>query len=718
MALDWTTDTTQALLDHGSTTVQTVLDIDGKLKNALHNKALSTDLSDTDYWNLDGVGTPVVSGVSPSGKVAYLLTEDTSTGLHGIYDSFDFTAGDYYGFPFDFKANGSRTFSVQLPSGAFGASVQWTFDPVALTATQDTSGTKDAGTIKSLGDDWYRAVVYAEATSTTGGSCYFMGNNGSTPSYTGDGSSGLYLSRHRILKASVHAPAERVTNGDFAGASTAGWTGNNATLDATGDELTVTDSTGAGFAYTSITTEASSLYRVEYTTIDAREVYVEIRDGAYGGTQVAYSTDWTGSRTGTFVFFFTALSALSFLRISDGSGSSFDVTIDNVSVTKVITDGVQLDDDGEDFMETSGAAVYSDGVAYDGNGACLGLQCFSGSTNLNVDSNDFDQWLDTGNIGTLEKDSLGIDGDVSATTLVDSGATGTGQVHIGFTANVDPSSEYTWTVVAEAGQLDWIELYTLQFTTPGNGGTYFDLRNATIGSTSAGHTAEVEDLGGGRVACTIKFTTDASDTVGTLRVRLADGDADSTVDLDGSSSAILHTSDFQKGSCKRPYTPTNGSAVARSANGASKAVSTFGYRQDQGTVTVEFQSAGTDGSSYPSVFQFDDGTGSNRVAAWLNTGNTLTQAVNNDGATEVNSGLGAYTPDAMSKVAVSYKKDDFAGSLDGAAVVADSSGEMPPVTTLRLGHQNGAAQNLEGYIKRIIYEPIRAANDTLVSEAS
>ena len=699
MALDWTIDTTQALLDHGSTTVQTVLDSDGKLKNALHNKALRTDLSDTDYWNLDGVGTPVVSGVSPSGKVAYLLTEDTSTGLHGIYDSFDFTAGDYYGFPFDFKANGSRTFSVQLPSSAFGASVQWTFDPVALTATQDTSGTKDAGTIKSLGDDWYRAVVYAEATSTTGGSCYFMGNNGSTSSYTGDGSSGLYLSRHRILKASVHAPVERVTNG-VAPSTTTGWTEGDAatTLTIASSTLRVTGSDGTA-AY--ITQDQSIVVGETY-----RVAYEVVGINGSGSAKILCGGYDTGNTlgVGSGVFTFTATTTgLLFLSNGSNSVASDYVDWDNVSVTKVITDGVQLDDDGEDFMETSGAAVYSDGVAYDGNGACRGLQCFSGSTNLSTTSNS--TWTAITGGTVAENAAIGLDGDLSATLYTMPAATG---VYGARGPTYTAASGLLACRLKSNGQ----NTVSLWHNDGASGRAVFNLTTGAITDVSSLDDYGAVDLGDGWWACWIYSATLTAQSV---RVYAGDGSSDT---YNGSDGFYLYGSEHNTGSVLKPYTPTNGSAVARSATGASKATSSFGHRQDQGTVVVEFQSAGSNGSSNPSVFTLSDDTSSNQLSDFLTSSNDQRWYGDNGGTNFLNSSMGAYTPDAVSTHAVAYKQNDFAASDDGDAVVTDGAGTPPPVSVVKFGTNAIGGNHLNGYIKRIIYEPIRAANDTLVAESS
>ena len=106
----------EALVTSARTTGQTVLDKDGKLKMALHN-LVSTDLTHAD-WASSGVAV-AVGGAGPSGKDAYLLTEDASVGKHRIYDGVPVVIGNTYSTVYDVKANG-RDLVIRGHAASFG----------------------------------------------------------------------------------------------------------------------------------------------------------------------------------------------------------------------------------------------------------------------------------------------------------------------------------------------------------------------------------------------------------------------------------------------------------------------------------------------------------------------------------------------------------------------------------------------------------------------
>lgn len=696
----FTESTYHALVDHGSTTVQTVFDADGKLKNALHNIIPNTDLSDTDDWTQEGLDSLVESGTGAKSKPRYLLTEDTSTGKHRAYDAVSYESGGYYRHSIDVKGNG-RDLLLHLAFTRFGTAVAWLLDTSTGTITQNTGGTKDAAFVTPLGDDEYRVDMYAEATGTGTNNLRYALHNGSSASYTGDGSSGVYLSRPRVMKASVHAPVERVTNGDFA--TDTDWTkGTNATI--SGGTLSYAGGSGNTDTYQTIGAQTvGDTIRIEFTISNYVSGTASVRTS--GGTTADQNAD--GTYVETIVL--TGSGGTLYVDVSN----NFVGDVDNVSWTKVITDGVQLDDDGEDFMATTGAAVYSDGVAYDGNGACLGLQCFSGSTNLLPYSNDLTHadWTPT----DVTKARVYNDktGDLDATELTE-GSTASTQHRIADIATITNSTDHVAMAVVKrgTGTRDFGLLAV-------NAGirVYFNLGTGAVGAEVNG-TGSIIPWGDDYYLCAA-FGTSTTTTV-TYYLAICDGttSGSETYNGDGSSSLVISHAALYAGSILKPYTPTDGSAVTRSANGASKAISTFGYRQDQGTVVATFQGAGSNGSDYPSVFGLNDGTGSNIMYPYANPSNILKGLVRYNTVDQALMTGGAYTPDTVATVAMAYKADDAAISLDGAAVDTDTSLTIPPVTTVNVGTHYASNNHLNGYIKKLVYYPTRLADATLVEESA
>ncbi|MCQ6458443.1 phage head spike fiber domain-containing protein, partial [Vibrio parahaemolyticus] len=86
----------------------------------------------------------------------------------------------------------------------------------------------------------------------------------------------------------------------------------------------------------------------------------------------------------------------------------------------------------------------------------------------------------------------------------------------------------------------------------------------TVGTANAGLTGEIEDFGNGWHRCSVTFTTDATDTTGTIRVFLADGESLS-ITRDGTSSVLVYGAQLEAGSTPSSYMPTSGGTYTRTA---------------------------------------------------------------------------------------------------------------------------------------------------------
>jgi hypothetical protein len=133
--------------------------------------------------------------IVPDGSsVVCKLTEDTSTDLHFVAQNFLKNAQFYTASVFAKKAE-LRYVDVGL-SGA----VNWEGVPQGkfdlLNGTVQIIGTSATGTIEDVGNGWFRCSITSESSNTTGSGLSISANNDSSvifPSYTGDGTSGLYI---------------------------------------------------------------------------------------------------------------------------------------------------------------------------------------------------------------------------------------------------------------------------------------------------------------------------------------------------------------------------------------------------------------------------------------------------------------------------------------------------------------------------------------------
>jgi hypothetical protein len=129
---------------------------------------------------------------SPDGtQDADKLVEDTATNTHDMTVSVSFTSGTAYTLSIYAKQAG-RNLRIYFPSGAFGSAFSAVFDLSAGTATIAFTGT--VASITNVGNGWYRCSITQTATaSVTSIFTLRLIEGASTTSYTGDGTSGIYI---------------------------------------------------------------------------------------------------------------------------------------------------------------------------------------------------------------------------------------------------------------------------------------------------------------------------------------------------------------------------------------------------------------------------------------------------------------------------------------------------------------------------------------------
>ena len=155
------------------------------------NQFLYSDQFDnTSYWSTTGAVTAGMANaaVAPTGtSVADALTEDTSTGVHRVYGAVTLTAATYT-LSFYAKANGRNWIYIYTDGGTTAGTVNFTTNTyVPLTGTATVSSVL-------VGNSWYRVTYTFSNTITSSQNIQlWLATNGTTSSYTGDGTSGIYL---------------------------------------------------------------------------------------------------------------------------------------------------------------------------------------------------------------------------------------------------------------------------------------------------------------------------------------------------------------------------------------------------------------------------------------------------------------------------------------------------------------------------------------------
>jgi hypothetical protein len=153
--------------------------------------ARSEEFSDA-YWTKTRLSISANATTAPDGVVtADKLVEDTSTGSHEISRAINVTSGQAYTFSiFIKKAERSRV-SMELPF-SFPAGASAVFDADAGTVV--STGAAATASISALPNGFYRCVLTATANATATGTLYLkLVDTGTNTSYTGDGTSGLFI---------------------------------------------------------------------------------------------------------------------------------------------------------------------------------------------------------------------------------------------------------------------------------------------------------------------------------------------------------------------------------------------------------------------------------------------------------------------------------------------------------------------------------------------
>lgn len=207
-------------------------------------------------------------------------------------------------------------------------------------------------------------------------------------------------------------------------------------------------------------------------------------------------------------------------------------------------------------------------------------------------------------------------------------------------------------------------------------------------------------------------------TSGTLEVIVAIGATAGAVTVRAGLGISYNTTSTIKfsrpmlevGTSRSSFIPTTTAAVTRQPD-VLTASSISWYRQDEGTVLFE-GIASTPATTQRGMYLFSDGTDNERISAYRASSLNGGVLVVDGGVTQADvSTLSSMAQSAVSRHALAYKVNDFAGSVNGGTPVADAAGTLPTITGLKLGQGNTAGtQAFMGYARRFQYFNTRLPN--------
>ncbi len=334
-----------------------------------------------------------------------------------------------------------------------------------------------------------------------------------------------------------------------------------------------------------------------------------------------------------------------------------------------------------------------------------GLLVEEARTNLEIRSQEFDNASWTPVAASISANAVAApDGTLTADKLIESATTAEHYLIQSLGIPLVNGSTYTFSCFAKAAERS-------VFILRGAGAfaadprVRFDLGAQTATVDNGTPTATITALANGWFLCTMTAVTNA--TEGTCYHQIYNG-AHSYAG-DGTSGLYIWGSQVELGGFVTSYIPTTTGSVTRAADVVTLATSGFSFNAATGTVYSQQTAPPVNGTQV--VWQLDDGTADERMLTWRSTA-TITRSVVDGGVDQVAIGTDTIAVNTLFRHSLAYQANNFACSIDGAAVRTDGAGTIPTVTTLRFGRDH-SANYWNSYIKRLAYFNSRIADGSL-----
>ena len=506
---------------------------------------------------------------------------------------------------------------------------------------------------------------------------------------------------------------ELVTNGTF-DTDLSGWTANTfATLSLSSGSIRVeNNSNNLGLAIQEIDLEAGKTYHFSTNLIAINDLLAQFTVN----TSTNYSTNVAGltnsSTTGTKTFNYTPSSSGTYYIILAHRGGNIlgkYAEFDNVSVKEVLYD----QPDGTLQLFNSPANVPR--IEYDATGAVKGLLIEEARTNLYTTSS---ETVTSGAFGLTKTSDSAVspDGTTTADLITPDTSYDRHLFQYSSAYSAGGGSKETYSFYAKSNGYNLIEVS--QRNQGGGTVTKFDLSAVT--ATTTGGTEifkSIEAVGNGWYRCSAAYL--GAHARPYPAIEFLDTDGSQGFVPDGTSGIYFWGHQLEAGSFPSSYIPTSGSTATRAADIATIPTSAFGYNQKVGSVLFEGKviKANVGTTTDRRIVEISDGTTTNFISVYqdVSVDQNLRIANQDAGVLSVNADTGYTLSDAQTfKVAMGIKLNNFAVSVDGGAVVTDTTGTVSnTLSQIDIGKLGGGTQYLNGYIKSIKYYPRRLTNTQL-----
>ena len=485
----------------------------------------------------------------------------------------------------------------------------------------------------------------------------------------------------------------------------------NGTL--TADRITFSADVASADIFQSITSVAGTTYTASvYVWADAGEattVTIQLQNGS--GVAIASIANVPISTSfSRLTLTATATDATVRLRVTRGTGMGAK----SLYLWGAQLEAVTYQTTPSTYVATTASAYYGPRFDYDPvTLAPRGLLIEEARTNLLLQSDNFTTtWATTGATITANA-TASPDGTANADALVEDASTGLHITQQFFTFL--NATAYTVSVYIKASTRTWVQVALPAAAFTASQGGFFNLTGAgSLGTVTGTPTSRsITAVGNGWYRITITATSTAA-AGGNIAIVAAS--ADGTTSYAGTNGAIAlfaYGAQLEAGSFATSYIPTVASTVTRNADVATMTGTNFSswYNQSEGTFVSQAGSFGLGVGSAAFIGHASDGT----TNEYIDVGRyqpTLNVIINDGGVSQANLPVGGAANGTVRSLAVAYKVNDFAASVNGATPVTDTSGTIPTVNRLAIGSE-GLAYFLNGHIRTIAYFNTRLPNAQL-----
>ena len=344
---------------------------------------------------------------------------------------------------------------------------------------------------------------------------------------------------------------------------------------------------------------------------------------------------------------------------------------------------------------------------------------------------------DTAQNGTITSNqTTSPDGTMNGDSYVSNTTNGIHRVDHPFTSGqISNSTAYTFSVLVKANGVNKLHIRYAGFSADDHGMGYdvgagttfagrFDGTGALDGVTSFSMVEYPNDW----YRCIMTLTTAANAASGVCQILYYISDSEATTNYAGNNSAgmFFWGPQMEVGDVVTSLIPTNGTTAARGADEVCVEGTDFTdfYNKKEGTLVLSASfNEDVRSSATANIYDVSNESEYTEIGYRAGGGNSLAVAsyIRTDAGNDQYFGsyANSATKDSVFKVALGYKDNDYASSVNGQAVNTDTSGTTSKVyDRLRFGDVDNVGVDGSGHYRRFIYYPKRLPNAQLVAVSS